>query len=155
MKKILYKLFLLFVVLSFSSCLDSNLDELPVYEEADITSVSAVQYRYLSDKKSPASGEFIVEEVNLQYTGDIDADHGTVKIEVEKPSTFPAAQVNNLSKSNLVVVVTLSTAARLTPAEGSPILGVPADWSKAHKYIVTSASGKKKEWTIEVVSLTK
>lgn len=155
MKKILYKLFLLFTVLSFSSCLKSNLDELPVYEEADITSVSAVQFRYLSDKKSPASGEYIVEEVNLHYTGDIDVDNATVKIKVKKPDTFPTVQEDNLSKANLVVVVTLSTAARLTPAEGSPKLGVPADWSKTHKYIVTSASGKKKEWTIEVVSLTK
>lgn len=155
MKKILYKLFLLVAVLSFTSCLDANLDELPVYEEADITSVSAVQYRYISDQKSPASGENIVEEVNLGYTGDINAESATVKIKVTKPETFPADQVNNLSKSNLVVVVTLSTAARLTPADGSPKLGVPADWSKAHKYIVTSASGVKKEWTIEVVSLTK
>ncbi len=155
MKKILYKLFLLFAVLSFSSCLDANLDELPVYEEADITSVSAVQYRYISDQKSPASGEYIIEEVNLHYTVDVDSDKGTVRIKVTKPETFPADQVNNLSKSNLVVVVTLSTAARLTPVEGSPKLGSPADWTSAHKYIVTSASGKKKEWTIEVVSLTK
>lgn len=155
MKKILYKLLSLVIVLSFSSCLDANLDELPVYEEADITSVSAVQYRYISDQKSPASGENIVEEVNLGYTGDINPESATVKIKVTKPETFPADQVNNLSKSNLVVVVTLSTAARLTPVEGSPKLGAPADWTTAHKYVVTSASGKKKEWTIQVVNLTK
>ena len=155
MKKYLYKLVLLFTVLAFSSCLNSNLEDLPEYEDADITSVSAVQYRYISDQKSPASGENIVEEVNLGYTGDIDPESATVKIKVTKPRTFPADQLNNLSKSNLVVVVTLSTAARMTPVSGSPKLGVPADWTKAHKYMVTSASGKKKEWTIEVVSLTK
>ena len=155
MKKILYNLFLLFAVFSLSSCLDSNLDDLPEYEEADITSVSAVRYRYITDEKSPASGENIVEEVDLGYTADINADRREVKIKVTKPGSFPADQVNNLSKSNLVVVVSLSTAARIAPLDGSPKLGVPADWSSAHRYVVTAATGTQKEWTIEVVSLTK
>lgn len=155
MKNFLYNLFLLFSLLSFSSCLDSNLDDLPEYEEADITSVSAVRYRYITDQKSPASGENIVEELDISYTSAINNDRGEIKINAKIPTDFPKDQINNLSKSNLLVAVTLSTAARLIPVEGSPRLGVPADWSKANKYIVTSASGKQKEWTIEVVSLTK
>ncbi len=155
MKKILYSLILLFTTFSFTSCLDSNLDDLPEYGDADITSVSAVNYRYFSDEKSPVSGEPIVEEVNLEYTADIDAKKGEIKIKVTKPKDFPENQEDKLSKSNLVVIVSLSTAARLQPLEGSSKLGVPSDWNKVNSYVVTSASGQQKNWSIEVISLTK
>ena len=37
MKKIIYSLFLTFMMVSFSSCLTGGLEDLPEYEEADIT----------------------------------------------------------------------------------------------------------------------
>ena len=46
MKKIFYSLLLILSVISLSSCLEGNLDELPLYEEAEIASVSTVRYRY-------------------------------------------------------------------------------------------------------------
>ena len=45
MKKILYCLTLVFSALLFSSCLKGGLEDLPEYEDAEITSVSAVRYR--------------------------------------------------------------------------------------------------------------
>ena len=68
MKKVIYNLLLTLMMFSFTSCLTSGLDELDVYDGADITSVSAVAYRYISDEKSPASGQNIVKEVNLTFT---------------------------------------------------------------------------------------
>lgn len=151
MKRIIYSLLLTVMMISFSSCLTSGLDELPVYEDADITSVSAVTYRYISDEKSPASGQNIVKNVNITYTSDIDPEAAMVKIAVTTPANFPEGELTNLSKkSNIVVVVSLSTAARITPLDGAPALGTPADWSKPYKYVVTAADGKQKEWTIRL-----
>ena len=156
MKRIIYSLFLTVVMVSFSSCLTGGLEDLPEYEEADITSVSAVTYRYISDDISPASGQNIVKNVNMTYTSEIDPVATTVKISVITPDNFPKDELTNLStKSNLVVVVSLSTAARLHPIEGSVELGVPGDWSKPNTYMVEAANGTKKNWTIEVVSLKK
>ena len=118
MKKIIYSLFLTFMMVSFSSCLTGGLEDLPEYEEADITSVSAVTYRYISDEVSPASGQNIVKNVNMTYTSEIDPVAATVKISVTTPANFPEDELANLStKSNLVVAVSLSTAARLFPKD--------------------------------------
>ncbi|WFE87040.1 MULTISPECIES: DUF5018-related domain-containing protein [Parabacteroides] len=155
MKKVIYNLLLTLMMFSFTSCLTSGLDELDVYDGADITSVSAVAYRYISDEKSPASGQNIVKEVNLTFTSDIDTDAATVKITVSVPENFPEAELGNLSTSNIMVAVGLSTAARISPLNGSPTLGVPGDWSKPNTYVVDAANGTRKNWTIEVMSLMK
>lgn len=131
--KILKTLLVSLLALTFSSCLEQGLEYLPEYEDADITSVSAVRYSYITDEKHPASNENIVKDVDLQYESDIDSDKNMVRIAASKPVNFPAEQEKNLSKSNLVVIVSISTAARLTPTEGSPKLGLPADWTKAHQ----------------------
>lgn len=143
-------------MISFTSCLTNGLDDLPVYEEAEITSVSTVRYRYISDEESPATGQKIVKEVNMTYTSEINAEAATVKISVTTPENFPESELNNLSTSaNLLVSVGLSTAARLTATNGSPDLGKPGDWSKPNTYTVEAANGKKKDWTIEIISLKK
>ena len=54
-----------------------------------------------------------------------------------------------------MVAVGLSTAARISPLNGSPTLGVPGDWSKPNTYVVDAANGTRKNWTIEVMSLMK
>ena len=156
MKKVIYNLFLMMAMISFTSCLTSGLDDLPVYEEAEITSVSTVRYRYISDEESPATGQKIVKEVNMTYTSEINTEAATVKISVTTPENFPESELNNLSTSaNLLVSVGLSTAARLTATNGSPDLGKPGDWSKPNTYTVEAANGKKKDWTIEIISLKK
>ena len=155
MKKILYCLTLVFSALLFSSCLKGGLEDLPEYEDAEITSVSAVRYRYMTDEKSPASGEYLVKEVDLTSDADIDSESGSVKIKVSVPSEFPAGELGNLSTSNLVVAVSISTAARMSPVGDSSQLGVPADWSKLNRYVVQAANGNKKDWTIEIVEFNK
>lgn len=155
MKRIFYSLLLIMSTISFSSCLKGDLEELPLYEEAEITSVSTVRYRYVSDEKAPESDDFLIKEVDLSYTSDIDSKTGAVKIYATVPAEFPAKELNNLSRSELVIAVALSTAARLAPTNNSPKLGVPGDWSKENTYVVQAAAGSKKNWTIEVVSLKK
>lgn len=155
MKSVIYNLFIMSFMILFSSCLTSGLEELDVYEGADITSVSTVRYRYITDEKSPASGEFIVKEVDLSYTSNIDVEAGKVQIFVTVPDGFPESELANLSKSNLLIAVALSTAARLSPLDGAPLLGVPGNWESPNLYLVEAADGTKKNWTIEVASLEK
>ena len=150
-------IFILLFLMSFlTSCLESNLRDLPLYEEANITSVSAVRYRYYSaDDIDPTTNEPIVKEADLSFTSNIDAEAGLVSINVTVPEDFPSSELANLSRSELVVVVSLSTAARLTPTNNSTALGVPGNWENPNTYVVEAANGFQKNWTIEVVSLEK
>ena len=133
-----------------SSCLDSNLKELDVFKGSDITS-TFVYYRYVDESYTHVlRGAHAVKQVTLTVNNDIDTDNGTCDITVTIPSNFPAAELDNISASELVVAVSISTAAIISPMGGSPALGTPADWSVPHKYMVEAADKSKKEWTITV-----
>lgn len=155
MRKILNYLILIVLSLSFSSCLKSDLEDLPEYEDADITSVSSVRYRYISADKSPVSGENIVKEVDLSFQSSIDEEQSLVTINVTVPENFPASELANVSQSKILIAVGLSTAARLKPINDSPLLGVPGDWSKPNTYLVTAANGTTKQWTIKIGTFSK
>lgn len=154
MKKIINSLFMLLLMCSFSSCLHSGLEDLPEFSDAFISSASRVEYRYISDEISPASGQPIVKFASLSQTSTANKDSGTLIITVTVPGGFPPAELQNLTDENLTVSLNISTAARIVPIEGAAALGVPADWSKPNRYVVTAADGTKKEWII-TLNLTK
>ncbi len=148
------------LAMTLSSCLKRGLEDLPEFEGKDITSVSRLEYRFVGNRVSNASGQKIVEFVELKQNpaAVIDAESATVKISVVVPATnsvFTDEERAKCSNQNIVVVVGLSTASRISPLEGAPKLGVPGDWSKPNKYKVTASDGSTKEWTIEVVKFTK
>ena len=111
-----FMLLLLMCVPIISSC---SKEDLPAYEEAEITKVGAY-HRFYSGDKDAITGENIVAEKELDRTNNIDSEHG------------------------------VATAARVTPLDGSPKFGVPADWTREHKYSVMAADGTKKIWTVKV-----
>ena len=142
------------MALSCTSCLESNFEELDTYDGNDITAGYA-WYRYKGDNKINASGEQQVIQKQLQRTGQvIDNDEATCALQFKVPTNFSDAEKNGVNINNIVVAVEISTAAVMTPVEGSPKLGVPADWSTPHKYSVKAADGKTKIWTVSV-TLTK
>lgn len=151
MKKVLYSLCLLLTALSLSSCFKSGLEDLPAFSDANILSVSRVEYRYVSDETSPSSGQQLVKNVTLSHSAAVSNENATLTITVNVPDNFPQAELPNLSASALVVSLNISTAARIAPIEGSATLGIPADWSKANKYMITAADGTQKEWTITLI----
>ena len=115
-------------------------EDLPAYEEAEITKVGAYHRFYSGDKE-------------LDRTNDIDSDNGIATAVFTIPAAggkFTEAERAKVSLNNLVVYVNISTAARVTPLDGSPKFGVPADWTQEHKYSVMAADGTKKIWTIKV-----
>lgn len=155
MKKYIYFVFTA-VLLLMTSCLKGGMEDLPEYEEADIVGIQRVEYRYYSDKVSNIDGENIVKKIALQQSATI--QDNSVSIEVTVPSAegdFTESEREKVALTNIAVMASISTAARLTPLDGAPKLGVPGDWSKPNKYLITAASGAQKEWTIEVVKLKK
>lgn len=126
--------------------------DLPAYEEAEITKVGAY-HRFYSDDKDALTGENIVSERELGSNFTIDSNSGVASAVLTIPAAggkFTEAERAKVSLSNLVVYINVSTAARVTPIEGSPAFGVPADWTKEHKYSVMAADGTTKIWTVKV-----
>ncbi|MDO5105023.1 hypothetical protein [Capnocytophaga sp.] len=159
MKKYVYILLAL-MALSTASCLKKGLEDLPEFEDNDITGVSRVEYRFISDEVSNASGQNIVKFVNLPVKGTpkINNLEKTVSFEVNVPNantSFTVAERDKVSLNNLTVIVNLSTAARIFPINDAPKLGIPGDWSKPNKYRVEAANGNNAEWTIQITALNK
>ena len=77
---------------------------------------------------------------------------------LRQPNSITTLEIINqkadVNINNIVVAVDISTASVMQPVEGAPKLGVPADWSSPHKYLVKAANGQTKVWTISV-TLTK
>lgn len=154
MKMLKFIIAMFVMALSCTSCLESNFEELDTYDGNDITAGYA-WYRYKGDNKLNASGEQQVIQKQLQRTGQvIDNEAATCALQFKVPTNFSDAEKNGVNINNIVVAVEISTAAVMTPVEGSPKLGVPADWSTPHKYSVKAADGKTKIWTVSV-TLTK
>ena len=156
MKKIKIFALIFAALLSLSSCLKYNLEELPAFSDAEITGITSVEYRYISDDISPVNGDKIVKFVTLTSSNvKVDAETSTCTLDVAAPSNFPTERLSDLSLSKLVVIAQLSTAAVCTPVDGSPAFGVPGDWSKPNKYQIKAADGTTKVWTVTVNSLKK
>ncbi len=154
MKFIKIILAMLVMALSFSSCLESDLKDLPTFDGNDITAGYA-WYRYIGEDKINVSGQPQVIQKQLQKTAEaIDNKAATCNLTFAVPTNFSEKEKNNVNLNNIVVAVQISSAAVMTPVEGSPALGTPADWTTPHKYAVKAANGETKVWTI-TCTLTK
>lgn len=162
MKKNMIKLvknsLLLMLVLVCSSCLEGNLDDLPAFEEANITDVK-FDFRYKDPTDVWIDGEPIVKVVTLSVNDKvINAETGMITCTVSVPAAdgpFTEAIRNTVALTNLVGKFNLSTAAVITPQDGAPILGSPGDFSTTRRYLVKAANGTKKDWTIQITALNK
>ena len=122
-----YSNFLIITLMfALSSCLTSGLEDLPEFEYADITGVQKVEYRYISSEISTTDNQPIVKYVNLPRVTKIDKETRTVTLEVTVPaanaSSFPESERSKVSTSELCVMVTISTAAKITPLNRSPLV---------------------------------
>lgn len=149
----------LLILPMFAAC---SWEDLPAYEEADITGVQ-FYYRWANNTgndKDPITGEPMVREQRLNASATIDQENGTVNVTISVPAAndngyFTTAVRDGVEQNYLVGQVSLSTAARIAPADGNKVLGVPDDWTKPHNFVVTAADGTKKNWTITVIGFEK
>ena len=148
MKKYFNIFVTMLLALFTTSCLENGLEDLDSYDGCDITS-GEIYWRYYGTDVIPGSGETQVKQVRLARAVQQDAENNTFYIRYVT-GNLPADQVSAFTTSNVVIAVTISTAAIIKPIDGSPTLGVPGDWSKPNKYEVMAANGDKKVWTIVV-----
>ena len=147
MKKLINTVLLLFLIGTVSSCLKSGLDDLEAYNEAEITNLN-FEYRWWDEAKD----QMAVKTLNIEKQISKDDNLITCKLTVPTASgSFTDAVRQNVSLSNLIAYIDLSTA-----LNGAPKLGSPGDFSaKEFKYQVTAADGTKKEWTIKITDFVK
>ena len=148
MKKVF--LILSVVMFSLSSCIDWGLEELPVYDEADMLDFD-LEYRY-TDKNDNGYERLAV--ITLPSSSTIDEDNNTVTVEASVPDpagSFTQEERNKVSLKSIVGYAKISPAATIQPIDGAPQLGIPGDFSSVVKYQVTAADEKTvKTWTINI-----
>lgn len=151
MRKFIAFVICVVMMCGFTGCLSRDLEELDTYNGADITSIEGVYYRYTTDKTMNVSGEPQVKQVSLKMVSPvINAEAGTVTVNVQPNVNFPADQLSKLTAENLVVCLNISVASIIRPVDGSVRLGVPGNWSKPNTYEITAADKTKKLWTVTV-----
>lgn len=151
-------IFLLAIIILpfFTSCLTAGLEELPVYEDAEITNF---RFEYRWSQKEGTSDVLKVKPLTVNAT--INKDKQEVICRITVPSTdsqgFTEAIRNQVSLSNIVGFCTISTAATIHPLGTSPALGKPADFSQSNmSYEVIAADKKtKKTWKLVIESFNK
>lgn len=159
MKKIIVNGVLFLSILFLSSCLKSNLEDLPAFEEANITDVKFdFRFKDMNDI-SPLDNEPMVKVVSLVVENKkINETEGTIICTLRLPSanaSFTEEIRNKVTLSNIVGKFNLSTAAKISPLSGSPVLGQPGDFSVPREYEVIAANGSTKKWTITIIGLDK
>ena len=152
MKKIIF-LLMSVVSLCLTSCLTSGLDDLPAYEDANITKFF-FEYRWFDSK----ANKMRVTQMGVKAT--INAEAQTVVCDVTVPkasSTLPESERAKVSEKSLVGYCNISMAATIAPVSGSPKLGEVQDWSGGEKqYKVKAADGKtEKVWKVSIASFKK
>ena len=153
MKKLLNIFAALLVAVVATSCLEHDLETLDVFDGCDITNVQCA-FRWKTGEIHPGTGAEKVNQVTVRaykrtyVTDESDPTKGVCTIRYTKQD-IPDPYKDTAEKE-MVVYVTLSSAATIKPIGDSPTLGVPADWTADHQYEVTAANGTKKTWTIVV-----
>lgn len=151
MKKKYYS-FLLLIALVLSSCLKSNLEDLPVYDQAAISNIR-FEYRWWDE----SAKQLRVKSMNVEKQ--VDEENSIISCVITVPSAanpFTSNIREKVSLSGLAANVDISTAAKIQPVGNSPQLGVMVDFSaKDFTYEVTAANGNKRTWKIKITNFIK
>ena len=152
MKKLINTILLILLMTTVSSCLKSGLDDLETYSDAEITNLN-FEYRWWDEAKK----QLAVKTLNIDRQISKEQNLITCKLTVpDANGSFTDAVRQEVSLSSLTAYMDLSIAARMTPVNGAPKVGVPSDFSaKEFKYLVTAADGTKREWTIKITDFVK
>lgn len=144
------------VVTLATSCINSNLEELPLFDGKDILQVNT-EWRY--NYGVGWNGEPLVKFQKLNRNNQvINKELGTVTTAVGLPQVndgqgWTVEEQAKVTLTKLAVMVNLDNAAKIAPIGDAPLLGVPADWTTSHQYTVTAADGGTKVWTITITGI--
>lgn len=154
MKSLKYILIVAIALLS-SSCLKLGLDELPAFEDADISAFK-FEYRWMSMN---ADNERLTV-IQLPTTCSVDSASSTITCAIEVPAAsadFPQEEYDKVTLSNIVGYAEISLASTMKPLGEAPDLGIVQDFSTSDlQYQVTAANEESsKIWTLVIDSFTK
>ncbi len=155
MKNIKNIISLIILVLISTSCLKSGLDDLPVYKDTEILNFR-FEYRWYDDAKTQLMVIQIQTDVSIVKATSIVNCILTVPAKDDSKG-FTDAIRNQVSLSNIVGYSDISTAASIKPIAGSPVLGIPGDFSKTGlQYEVSAADGStKRDWNLNITGFNK
>ncbi len=151
--KISTTLFILFIL---SSCLTAGLEDLPVYEEAEITNF---KFEYRWAEKEGISDVLRVKPLNTELS--INGDKQEVRCKIIVPPAdaqrFTETVRNNVMIDNIVGYASISTAASIKPLGNAPVLGIPGDFSQQtmHYEVIAADQKTKKTWSLIIESFDK
>lgn len=153
MKKIYIIMAFAVLALMNTSCLKMGLDELETYDVNDITNVR-FEYRWYEE----AAEQMNIMEMSV--SNDIDAEGRVIECSITVPAAtdkFTDEIRSQVSLSALAINVDASTAARIAPVDGAPVMGVfPSDFTaREFVYTVTAGNGDRADWTIRIVDFQK
>lgn len=154
MKKILFLLSV--VMITMTSCLKHDLDEVESSKLCDISNVE-FEYRWTEEIIGSNGNPTGVHELHykgIEVTRIKDEANHKISLEMKVPmpsGDFTLERRQQVSLQNLVGMFTVSTAASVTPLNGAPALGKKGDFSrKSFTYRVTAPSGDYIDWEIEI-----
>lgn len=154
MKKHIKFLIFLLASITMTSCLKSDLEELPTFSDAEITNFR-FEYRWIDDTQDYNR----LQVVQLDTETTIDAVNQKVTCIISVPAAsgdFPAEIRSQVSLSEIVGYADISTAASLAPTNGAPALGEVGDFSNSTmSYEVTAADGTKVIWGLTITEFNK
>jgi len=145
-------------LMSFSSCLEAGLDDLPTYSDADITAIN-FEYRWAipeNENDSWAEEKLQVKTLSTSAT----FKDGVIECEITVPAasgSFTESERAKVSLNNLNAYVTISPGSTIQPIGNAPVLGKLGDFTQSGiSYQVISADKKnKKVWQLVVKSFNK
>lgn len=145
-------IFLVLISVMFTACLKSDLEDIPAFEDANITDVK-FEFRYKDVTSTWIDGQPVVKFVTLGVTNKaISIESATITCTITVPAatgTFTQAVRDQVSLAQIVGKFNISTAATIRPLDGAPMLGVPGDFSSSRRYEIVAADGKtQKIWTV-------
>ncbi len=144
----------LLVGTSMTSCLKSDLEELPAFSDAEITNFR-FEYRWIDDSQDYNR----LQVVQLDTETNIDSENQKVTCTISVPDSsgdFPEIIRTQVSLSDIVGYADISTAATLAPSNGAPALGEVGDFSSNNlNYEVTAADGTKVIWSLTIAEFNK
>ena len=162
MKRIVYILWIGWIVVGTSSCLKAGLDDdLPKFKDAMMTD-AFMEYLY---EDAGTGNSPVVRAVSMSLSGKqfkknedtgaaVDSAIFTVTVPAATGS-FTTAERAKVTLANLSFMCNISTAATMEPVDGAPRPGVPGDFSQPRKYRITAADGSSREWVVRIVNFIK
>lgn len=139
-----------------TSCLESGLDDI---ENSDLCAISSItmEYRWIVQN---ANGYDQLSRQQMTLSKNAPNENNEIHFTVTVPSassSFPKEVRDHVSLDGLYLITVISPAAKISPLNGAPSLGISGAFEigKDYQYEVTAANGKKAVYHVVIEDFIK